>query len=90
MQARRCSKIRGWTATVTAQPMQAEDFAIASDRGFSYAGTLPCVAAPYFAALLTGPIQDASGVIEADVRDDQGIDDVWAVIVPPSQCRDVR
>ena len=64
---------------------EAEDFAVAADRGFSYVGTFADAWPPHiFAARLTGPIQDASGVIEADVRDDQGIDDVWAVIVPPS------
>ena len=33
---------------------------------------------------MTGPIEEGRGTIEADVRDDVNVEDVWVVILPPS------
>jgi PKD repeat protein len=55
-------------------------------RGFAFAGTLPAEQWPPYVVQVKGPIKPerTQGVIEAEVRDDEGVDDVWAVIYPPS------
>ncbi|MEZ4867554.1 MAG: C13 family peptidase [Caldilineaceae bacterium] len=62
-----------------------EDAALAAQRSFAYEGTLggddwP----PYiFAANQNGSIDNASGEIRVDVRDNVKVRTVWAVIYPP-------
>ncbi|MEM7126197.1 MAG: fibronectin type III domain-containing protein [Chloroflexota bacterium] len=66
-------------------PNEAEDASIASQRGFGYPGSFPDVWPPYIVtAKLAQPIEDGRGILEAEVRDNSGIDSVWAVIYPPS------
>ena len=58
----------------------------AQRRGFAYAGTFAEEEKwpPYIAWANLGSIQEARGVITADVRDDKGVFQVWAVIYKPS------
>jgi PKD repeat protein len=55
-------------------------------RGFTFAGTFADEKWPPYIAEASGPliVQDGQGVIQAQVLDDEGVDDVWAVIYPPS------
>jgi len=66
-------------------PNEAEDGQEAQRRGFAYAGTLveeewP----PYVVWAQVRDVEDGEGVIEAEVRDDQGVGFVWAVVYKPS------
>ncbi|MEM7134642.1 MAG: C13 family peptidase [Chloroflexota bacterium] len=65
---------------------EAEDYAVAAQRGFAYAGTLGDQWPPYIAGatgeLATG--QTASGILQAEVHDNSSVDSVWATIYPPS------
>ena len=65
---------------------ETEDYAIASNRGGSYAGTFSEGEWAPFIANAAGPttIEDGQGIITAMVRDDVRVSDVWAVIYPPS------
>jgi hypothetical protein len=58
----------------------------ASRRGFAYAGTFAAEEKwpPYIVWAQVRDLQDDEGVIEAEVRDDQRVDFVWAVIYEPS------
>jgi hypothetical protein len=57
----------------------------AQRRGFACAGTFPDEKwPPYIAWAEVGSIQEPSGVITADVWDDVGVFQVWAVIYKPS------
>jgi hypothetical protein len=66
-------------------PNQPADFSIAAQRGFGAPGTFDPNWPPYIFTV-TGPtsIDNTSGIISADVRDDQHVKRVWAVIYPPS------
>ena len=63
-----------------------EDAEIASMRGFSYVGTLVGEQWPPYIVTARGPetIAGGSGAIQAEVRDDERVRRVWAVIYPPS------
>ncbi|MBV7333894.1 hypothetical protein KFU94_37810 [Chloroflexi bacterium TSY] len=66
------------------RPGQADDGAQAATRGFSFAGTLDDFNWPPHIFSVTPPeIIDGRGVIRADVRDDEQVNRVWAVIYPP-------
>jgi PKD repeat protein len=58
----------------------------AARRGFAFAGTLAGEAWPPYVVQAVGPeeIQDGEGLIQAEVRDDDQVRRVWAVIYPPS------
>jgi hypothetical protein len=58
----------------------------AARRGFAYAGTLGPEEWPPYIARVEAPssIVNGQGVIRADVRDDQRVRRVWAMIYPPS------
>jgi hypothetical protein len=67
-------------------PNEAQDGDEAALRGFVYAGTLTGDQWPPYIAAATGPgaITQGRGVIGAEVRDDEQVKRVWAVIYPPS------
>ncbi|MEM7130572.1 MAG: C13 family peptidase [Chloroflexota bacterium] len=66
-------------------PNESEDELIASQRGFACAGTFADVWPPYiFTAQKPTTIIDGRGAIQVEVRDNEGVDSVWAVIYPPS------
>jgi hypothetical protein len=65
-------------------PNEGEDGQEAARRGFAYAGTLGDAWPPYVAWAEIGEIQHGTGVITAEVRDDTGVSEVWAVVYPPS------
>jgi hypothetical protein len=58
----------------------------AAQRGFSFAGTLLADEWPPYIVAATGPTEIAQGhgVLQAEVRDDEDVHRVWAVIYPPS------
>jgi hypothetical protein len=58
----------------------------AARRGFTFAGTLGDEAWPPYVVQATGPaeVEQGQGVIRAEVRDDERVRRVWAVIYPPS------
>jgi len=57
----------------------------AQRRGFAYSGTFSKeLWPPYIAQAEIDMITDSEGMISADVRDDRGVDHVWAIIYPPS------
>jgi CSLREA domain-containing protein len=58
----------------------------AARRGFSFAGTLAADEWPPYIVAATGPteIAQGNGVLQAEVRDDEAVHRVWAVIYPPS------
>jgi len=66
-------------------PNEREDDRIASQRSFAYAGTLDDSWSPYIARVI-GPdqIDKGNGILQAEVRDDGRVEDVWGVIYPPS------
>ncbi|MEM7534872.1 MAG: leucine-rich repeat domain-containing protein, partial [Chloroflexota bacterium] len=65
-------------------PNEFDDAQIARERGFNYAGTLGDNWPPHiFVASLPNAVNDRSGTIHADIRDDKRVQDVWAVIYPP-------
>ncbi len=59
---------------------------VAAQRGFAFAGTFPDEIWPPFIAEMQAIVPDDQGraVIRAQVRDDVAVDNVWAVIYPPS------
>ncbi|MEM7531396.1 MAG: C13 family peptidase, partial [Chloroflexota bacterium] len=62
-----------------------DDALIAGQRGFNYTGTLGDDNWPphIFSVALPNGVQDRSGTLLVDVRDNQSVRDVWAVIYPP-------
>ena len=58
----------------------------ASRRGFAYAGTFAAEGEwpPYVVSAQVRDVQGREGVIEAQVRDDQTVSFVWAVVYAPS------
>jgi hypothetical protein len=74
-------------------PNESEDNQIAQQRGFGFVGTFAgpedcedCEWAPYIAEA-SGPttvVQDGSATISATVRDNIGVQRVWAYVYPPS------
>ncbi|MEZ4866392.1 MAG: C13 family peptidase [Caldilineaceae bacterium] len=66
-------------------PNQPEDAALAAERGFGQPGSFPNVWPPYVVTV-TAPltITNGRGEIEAEVRDNESVRNVWAVIYPPS------
>ncbi|MEM7130967.1 MAG: C13 family peptidase [Chloroflexota bacterium] len=67
-------------------PGEDDDFTIAAQRGFAYAGTLPGDRWSPHIFSVEGPetLTNRSGILTADIRDNMGIDRAWAVIYPPS------
>ena len=67
-------------------PNEADDYAIAAQRGFDIAGTLSDDVWPPFIAEAAGPttIADGQGLLRAVVSDDKGVKHVWAAIYPPN------
>jgi hypothetical protein len=65
-------------------PNEGEEGEEAARRGFAYAGTFGDVWPPYVVWAEIGEIQHGTGDITAEVRDDVGVSEVWAVIYPPS------
>jgi ligand-binding sensor domain-containing protein len=65
-------------------PNEGEEGEEAARRGFAYAGTLGDTWPPYVVWAEIGEIQHGTGDITAEVRDDTGVSEVWAVIYPPS------
>lgn len=66
-------------------PNELSDGAIAASRSFAYAGTFGSDDWPPHIFSVQGPITIANfkGVIQADVRDNQKVRQVWAVVYPP-------
>lgn len=66
-------------------PNEADDYAVAAQRGFDVAGTLSEVWPPFIAEA-AGPttIADGQGLLRAEVSDDKGVKHVWAAIYPPN------
>jgi len=63
---------------------EASDITLAAGRSFAYAGTLGDDWPPYiFAAQGPSALTNFSGVLQADVRDNQSVREVWAVVYPP-------
>ncbi|MEM7126057.1 MAG: C13 family peptidase [Chloroflexota bacterium] len=67
-------------------PNEEADLDLASRRSFAYAGTLADDNWPPHIFSAVGPTQvvDNDGTLTVDVRDDQRVQNVWAVIYPPS------
>jgi hypothetical protein len=67
-------------------PNQSGDGQVAAARGFAFAGTLTGDVWPPHIFATAGPeeITQGRGVISAEVRDDEQVQRVWAVIYPPS------
>jgi len=67
-------------------PNEPADGELAAVRGFAYAGTLSGEQWPPYVVTAIGPsvIIQRQGVIRAEVRDDEQVRRVWAVIYPPS------
>jgi hypothetical protein len=68
------------------QPNTAMDGAEAARRGFAFVGTFAAQKWPPYIVQAVGPttVRQESGAIHAEVRDDQDVRRVWAVIYPPS------
>lgn len=66
-------------------PNEFQDGAISARRGFADTGTLSSNQwEPHIFAVSTpGEIVNFSGTIQADIRDDQKVSDVWAIVYPP-------
>ncbi|MEZ4866388.1 MAG: C13 family peptidase [Caldilineaceae bacterium] len=66
-------------------PNEFADGTNAARRSFAYAGTLTSDDWPPYIFAVQGPttIANFSGQIEADVRDNVGVRQVWAVVYPP-------
>jgi hypothetical protein len=66
-------------------PNELDDAALASERGFGQIGTFDSVWPPF---IVPGQepvtVADSRGVIEIEVRDNEAVESVWAVIYPPS------
>jgi hypothetical protein len=57
----------------------------AARRGFAYKGTFPEEKwPPYVVWAQVAEVEDGDGVIEAEVRDDQAVNFVWAMVYKPS------
>lgn len=70
-----------------AVPNESEDGQQAQRRGFAYAGTFNSQEQwPPYIMWAKGPeqMEDGKGLIEAEVRDDQGVLSVWGVVYKPS------
>lgn len=66
-------------------PNEAEDYAEAAKRGFTNPGTLAGEQwAPYIARVSTPVVENERATIQVEVLDDIKVDQVWAVIYPPS------
>jgi hypothetical protein len=66
-------------------PNGSADGTEAQQRGFAFAGTFPAAQwAPYIVSAEVREVKEGQGVISAEVRDDQNITSVWAVIYKPS------
>ena len=67
-------------------PNEADDYAVAAQRGFDVAGTLSDDVWPPFIDVAAGPttIADGQGLLRAEVSDDKGVKHVWAAIYPPN------
>ncbi|MEM7133160.1 MAG: C13 family peptidase [Chloroflexota bacterium] len=68
-------------------PNEIDDAAIAAERGFAYTSTFDGQGEqwpPYIVSAVPPTINDTSGTIQAEVRDNEAVESVWAVIYPPS------
>ncbi|MEZ4866399.1 MAG: fibronectin type III domain-containing protein [Caldilineaceae bacterium] len=67
-------------------PVDPGDQQVAAQRGFTYAGTFPDEIWPPYIDEVEEPIvvENERGALRVHVLDDVGVDDVWAVIYPPS------
>ena len=66
-------------------PNEAEDYALAAQRGFDVAGTLSEVWPPFIVGASGPPtISNGQGLLAAQVSDDKGVQHVWAAVYPPS------
>ncbi len=67
-------------------PNEADDYAVAAQRGFDIANTLSDDVWPPFIDQVTGPttVEGGQGLLRARVSDDKGVKHVWAAIYPPS------
>jgi len=67
-------------------PNELTDGHEAARQGFAYVGTLTAEQWPPYIVQATGPaeITQGRGIIRAEVRDDEQVRRVWAVIYPPS------
>jgi hypothetical protein len=66
-------------------PNELADASAAAQRSFAYAGTLSSDDWPphIFSATAPATLADFSGIVEADVRDNVGVRQVWGVVYPP-------
>ncbi|MEM7532328.1 MAG: C13 family peptidase [Chloroflexota bacterium] len=66
-------------------PNEDADVFVAATRGFEYGGTLDINKWPPFIIHADPPtsITDRRSTFSVEVRDDQGVKDVWAVVYPP-------
>jgi hypothetical protein len=74
-------------ANGNAIPNEADDFIIAASRSFAHTGTLADPLdqwPPYIAQSQPLTVKNSQGQIAVEVRDNQQVADVWAVIYPPS------
>jgi len=66
-------------------PNELEDAALAAARGFDQSGTFDNVWPPFILPVHASiPITNGRGVIDVEVRDNEAVESVWAVIYPPS------
>ncbi|MEM7538504.1 MAG: fibronectin type III domain-containing protein [Chloroflexota bacterium] len=71
-------------------PNESDDFTLAAERGFGFPGTFMDFWPPYIVDAeenttgLRTTTNNFTRIIEAEVRDNHRVDDVWAVIYPPS------
>jgi hypothetical protein len=66
-------------------PNETEDGQEAAVRGFAYAGTLAGEKwPPYVVRAEVGPVEGSTAVITAEVKDDENVLSVWAVVYKPS------
>lgn len=67
-------------------PNEADDYDIAAQRGFAFAGTFNTTHLwpPYIVSAEPITIDNTNGEIRVEVRDDLGVDAVHAVVYPPS------
>lgn len=67
------------------EPNEQSDFLLAAQRGFDLVGTLGDEWPPYIAAAtVAGGINGNQGIVQAEVLDDETVEEVWAIIYPPS------
>ncbi|MEM7535200.1 MAG: C13 family peptidase [Chloroflexota bacterium] len=71
-------------ANSNGQPNEREDYSIAEAHGFRFEDSLGQNWSPFIAQVSPPTnIVDRRGRIYAEVRDNKGVDEVWAVIYPP-------